>query len=821
MTDRLSASPATPRHKPPRRRLHLAVISALLGLPPLVLLPDALPSAHAAETIAPRNYDIPAGPLASTLLTFAQQAGIQLSVDAGLTAGLNSKGLRGQHSLASALAALLGGTGLEAVNRGGNEYTLRKLPVQQGDTTLAPVTVTAGTEQENAWGPVKGYVAKRSATGTKTDTPIIETPQSISVVSSDFIGDSGALRLKEALAYTPGINTSPWGADSRFDWTVIRGFDAQTPGYYLDGLQLRNNNGWAIWQTENYGSERIEVLRGPASVLYGQNSAGGMINVVSKRPSQEPLHELQVQLGNDAHRQLAADFSGPIDEDGKVLYRLTGLVRDAELPGTGLPGDRTYFAPALTWRPSDKTSLTLLAHYLRIRDGGSYRAFPEQGSLLSNPNGKIPAKNYLGEPDFDRFDQDQTMIGYLFEHRFDDTWTFRQNARYGKIKVDYQAINIAGFVTVNALDPSDPANFRTASRWPFSSREKTELLGIDNQLQAAFALGDWRHTLLLGLDHQYSDQEQRTASGGTVGDIDAYSPTYGSAVTTAAPWFDGTTKLSQTGFYLQDQIKWGRWAATIGGRYDKAKAVLDSNLDGSRTQVRDGKFTGRAGLVYLHPSGLAPYFSYAESFSPTATIDPLTGNPLKPETGKQYEAGVRYQPEGANYRISTAVFDLRRQNYITYDSSWNPKQTGEIVVRGFELEAAIQPVQRLNTVLAYTHIPKAEVTASSTPSEIGKQMNAVARNQISLWNDYRFVGGFKVGLGIRCVGSTHGYQESASAKVPSYTLFDGMLGYQFGPWTLALNARNLADKAYLSNCSSGSCYYGERRKVLGTLSYRW
>lgn len=256
MTDRFSTLPAFPQLKPRRRRLHLAVISALLSLPPLALLPDALPSAHAAEAVAPRNYDIPAGPLASTLLSFAQQAGIQLSVDAGLTAGLSSKGLHGQHSIASALAALLSGTGLEAVNRGGNEYTLRKLPVQQGDTTLAPVTVTAGGERESAWGPVKGYVAKRSATGTKTDTPIIETPQSVTVVTKDFATAVGATRVAEALGYTAGTEIAGSGTDSRFEWIGLRSFNAYTPGPYLDGLQLLNNNTWAVWQTEPYSLER-------------------------------------------------------------------------------------------------------------------------------------------------------------------------------------------------------------------------------------------------------------------------------------------------------------------------------------------------------------------------------------------------------------------------------------------------------------------------------------------------------------------------------------------------------------------------------------
>ncbi|RQO39712.1 TonB-dependent siderophore receptor, partial [Variovorax sp. KBW07] len=567
---------------------------------------------------------------------------------------------------------------------------------------------------------------------------------------------------------------------------------------------------------------RIEVLRGPASVLYGQNGPGGMINVVSKRPSEEPLRELQVQFGDNARRQVAGDFSGPLDAEGKVLYRLTGMVRDAKLPGSGLPNDRTFLAPSLTWKPSGDTTLTLLSHYLRIRDGSSYGSFPEVGTLLPNPNGRFSPKTYTGDPNFDRFNQDQWMVGYLLEHRLNDTLTFRQNARLGSIKVDYgQVYNRSSLVTVNPDNADDPANYRVLGRFPFASKEKARIASIDNQLQAKLHWGDWQHTLLFGLDYQRSRNDQRTSNSGSVPDIDGYLPVHEGFVTTSDPWFDARTTLSQTGFYAQDQIKWGHWVATLGGRYDSARAVSYSHIDGTTTGVSDHKFTSRAGLVYLHPSGWAPYFSYSESFSPTVTINPETKQPLKPETGRQYEVGVRYQPVDRKDKYSAAIFDLRRQNYITYDADFVPRQTGEILVRGLELEASFQPLPRMNVTAAYTYTPKAIVTASSTPSEIGKQMQAVSRNQLSVWADYRFATGVKVGLGARFMGSNHGYQQSTTVPVPSYTVFDALVGYDFERWSLALNLRNLGNKTYVANCSSGSCYYGEPRKVIATATYRW
>jgi iron complex outermembrane receptor protein len=791
--------------------------------------------AAAGQAVAqPIDYDVPAGPLADVLQRFALQAGVAIAIDANQLRGLRSPGIQGRHGVEEGLDTLLRGSGhVPARTPGG--YVLRAAPAippagapanPAAGTSALPslptVTVREDPDAQTATGPVSGYVARRSATGSKTDTLLEETPQSVSVVTSDFIEASGALRLKDALAYTPGINVSPWGADSRFDWTIIRGFDAQTPGYYLDGLPLRNNNGWAIWQTENYGTERIEVLRGPSSVLYGQTGPGGMVNVVSKRPTGEPLRELQMQLGNHGRRQVAGDFSGALDAGGTLQYRLTGMVRDAELQASGLPNDRAYLAPSLTWKPSADTSLTVLAHYLRIRDGSSYGSFPEVGTLLPNPNGRFSPGTYVGEPGFDHFHQDQWMLGYLFEHRLSDTWTLRQNARYGAIRTDYQQVyNQSGFAIVNPDVPGDPANFRQLQRFPFGSRERARLLTLDNQAQARLRLGDWQHTVLVGLDYQGSRNDQRTYNAGTVSNVDGYAPVYTHDVVPGDPWFDARTRLTQTGIYLQDQIRWGDWVATVGGRYDSASTTVDSHTDGSRTRVNDHHFTSRAGLVYLHPSGWAPYVSYSESFSPTATLDPETNAPLKPETGRQYEAGVRFVPPDGKSRYSAAVFDLRRRNYITYTPEFLPRQTGEILVRGLELEAAFQPLRQMNVIAAYTYTPKAVVTASSTASEIGRQMQAVSRNQLSVWADYRFAWGLQLGLGARFMGSNRGYQESAAAVLPSYTVVDALLAYELPHWRLALNLRNLGNKAYLSNCSAGSCRYGDMRQVVATATYRW
>ncbi|MBD4689478.1 TonB-dependent siderophore receptor [Xanthomonas citri pv. citri] len=680
-------------------------------------------------------------------------------------------------------------------------------------TALPTVTVTEHSDP-----------TQRSSTGTKTDTPLIETPQSISVIPADRMATQGATNVKEALSYSPGVIPTRFGADSRYDWISLRGFDAYAPGFYLDGMPLRNNGNWGIWPIESYGAERIELLRGPASVLYGQSGPGGLVNAVSKRPTAEPLREVQVQVGDHGRKQIAGDFSGPLREDGTLLYRLTALTRDAELPAGGMKDDRTFIAPSLTWKPSSDTSLTLLSQFGRTRAGVFSRTRPAVGSLVPTAIGTfIPSGLFASDPTHNRFDLDTSMVGYLFEHHINDAFTVRQNARYGHLDVDYSAVQGRNFITENPANPRDPANFTTLRRTVSGSNERIRALNLDNQLETRLRSGDVQQAVLVGLDYQRTRIDQTSYSGGSASSLNIYNPVYGGAVQIPAPWYDGVATLAQTGFYVQDQIKWrDRWLLTLGARYDRASSEVDSRLDGRHTKISESKATKRAGLTYLAPNGWAPYVSYTESFVPTATRNPATGQPFKPETGRQYEAGVRYQPEGGKQSYSAAIFDLRRKNYLTADDNFVQRQTGEVQVRGLELEASAEVLPRLNLVGSYTYTPTAEITASSTAREIGKPLTAVSRNAAALWADYRFPNRIKVGLGARFTGSNYGDLNAAPGKVPSFTVFDAMIGYDIDRWTFALNVRNLTDKTYIGNCDQyGNCYYGDERRVIATATHRW
>ncbi|KGJ97530.1 TonB-dependent siderophore receptor [Colwellia psychrerythraea] len=688
---------------------------------------------------------------------------------------------------------------------------------------LPGVAVNADADQETGKGPVEGYLARRSATGTKTDTPLIEIPQSIAIVTADRIEAIGATRVTEALAYTAGVNTSPWGDLPQYDWLYIRGFDAYAPGFYLDGLQMRNSGNWGLWQVDNYSLERIEVMRGPASVLYGQNGPGGVVNLVSKMPTSYTQNEIQLQLGNDQHKQLAFDLSGPIDDKSEYLYRLTGLIKDAELSTESLKNDRQYVAPSFTWQPNDAGKLTVYGQYLNIDAGSAWHSYPVEGTLLSNPNGKIPVSTLIGEPDFNRYDQEQWMIGYQGEYQVNDQWQVQQHGRYSQSDLDYGVI-WGKWAQKNDIDADAPENFRYLARTPLSSMEKVNSTNLDTRVIGKIETGTIKHTLLFGIDYQKTDINVSAKYGGQLADLDLFNPSYGATVVQPEPNIAGVTKLVQLGFYLQDQIKLTkRWIVNLAGRYDSAE-VKTFTPDGIQASDQtDDAFTGKFGLVYLADNGLAPYFSYSESFAPTTTVDPSTQRPFSPEEGRQYEVGVRYQPEDHVASYSAAVFDITREDFTqwVWDDIPGFKQTGEVNVQGFEFEAIVKPIESLNLTASYSWLPKAEVTSSGNLDDIGKQDKAVSEHQLSLWADYQFDNGLTLGGGARYTGSNQGTGEKAPIDVEGYTLLDAMLNYEFGQWALALNARNLTDKLVIATCNDRNCSYGSRRKVTLTATYQW
>lgn len=767
------------------------------------------------------NFNIPAGPLAEALNQFAAASGIYLSGNGALTQNKRSAGLVGKYSTHDALVKLLDGSGV-TFKLVGSTATLEVGTVEV--ETLSVVEVNDSLVEESAYGSVDGYVAKRSATATKTDTPIIESAQSISVITRDQMDVQGVQSVGDALRYTAGVLAESNGPDPRADVIVVRGLESGGRDQFRDGLRVfsfGNQNGTTL---EPYALERIEVLKGPSSILYGQGSPGGLVNLVSKRPTEEPLHEIQATYGTFDRKQIVGDFSGPLAGSDDWSYRLTGLVRDSDTQIDYIKDDAVYIAPAVTWRPSDHTSLTLLTNFQKTKRTQGFQAWPRVGTLDSNPNGKIKADRFLGQPNFDKLDQEQYSLGYLFEHDFNDMFSFRQNTRYFNARSRINTIFGTGL----------QADLRTINRIGRKKTENVRNFTIDNHLQMSLDHGVFEHTILLGLDYQDAKDRIINTNFAAFDSLDVFNPVYSTNTPSFTIGRDEKQTLEQTGVYLQNQLKINKkWVATLSLREDNTKqSTTDILAGGTTTKQKDDAFTWRTGLVYLADNGLAPYASYSESFIPTAGTA-FDGGQFKPETGEQYEVGIRYQPENTNISLTASIFDISQQNLTTADLL-NPGfsvQRGEVESKGFELEGKANLTNGLSVIASYTYVD-AEVSKSNDGLK-GKLLPATPKNAASIWLDYdlpnHLIAGLTMGGGVRYIGTTEGDAEN-TFTIPSYTLVDMALNYDLtafdaslSGWRLALNASNVFDKKYVAKCGffADSCKFGYRRSATGTLSYHW
>ncbi|CAB3919414.1 Ferrichrome outer membrane transporter/phage receptor [Achromobacter aegrifaciens] len=802
-------------------------------------MPQAWAQPAPASANAPRSYQIAAGSLADALTQFARSAGVVLSFDPALVRGRRSDGLDGAYSVGAGFARILSGSGLQARAQSGNTWTLLQVAAPAGDTpTLAPVTVSGMSDS-----PITtvGYVATVSASATKTDTPLIETPQSVSVVTREQITEQGAQTLNQVLRYTAGVATESRGATAtRLDQFSVRGFQASS---YLDGLRVFGGRD-ALPQVDTYRLERVDVLKGPASVMYGQGGPGGVVNQVSKRPLEETLREVEVQVGNYDYRRANFDFGGPVDEDGKFLYRLvgSGYMSDGQVKDTK---ERRYFvSPAFTWKPSSDTTLTVLTNFQRDPDMGSYGSVPAMRTLLSAPDGiRLPADYYDGDANFEKSDRKSYSLGYVLEHRFNDNIKASQSLRWTRAEAQYRSIYGAMTNNYGYTDKT----YRYQQRASIATDVDVGALVLDNNVQARFNTGPFAHTTLLGFDYQHVKTD--TLSGfGTAPALDVLNPNNHQNIPAPAFSTDATNKQYQTGLYFQDQIKIDRLSVLLGGRYDWSRTMGETTTIATGrvapSSLNAEKFTGRLGAIYNFDNGVAPYFSYSESFEPQSGTG-WQNKPFKPIEGNQYEVGIKYQPPGSATLLSFAAFDIRRENMTTTDP--DPThicgtaggrcsiQAGELRTQGIELEAKTEPLRGLTLVAAYSlmdnEYSKGYPNAAGMNLK-GKTPVGVPSQQASAWARYQLqdgpLAGVGVGGGVRYIGSSYA-NETNTLKVPSVTLFDLMLDYDLGRASpslkgmqVALNVQNLFDKEYIASCSGDSwCWYGYQRSIKASLRYRW
>lgn len=661
---------------------------------------------------------------------------------------------------------------------------------------LKPVEVTGEVEVEP------------SRTASKDGAPLRETPQSVSVIDAETLRRQRPASLNEALRDVPGVIAGTAGRRG-FDDFVIRGF-SQSAFAFRDGTRF--DPGFLVEQ-EVFGLERIEVLKGPASVMYGQAGPGGIVNTTSKSPTQVPLRVLEVAAGTDALARVAMDFGDSLAGREDLSFRLSALGQDRNDPIPNIGAQRAFASAALGWQAGASTRLTLRAlHQFDQLD--RVVALPASGTVLPNRNGRIDPDAFLGEPGRSGVDVRQSQLGYSLEHALGGQWTLRQNARHTQYNVDGLNV-IAGALAADA---------RTLARRGLELDVTNRISTLDTQLHGRLDGDDATHELVFGIDalRFRNDQIQTNA---TMSSIDVFAPVYGGAIRPTTIASDRKQVIRQSGLYGQWR---GRFAERVvvlaGGRFDDARTDTFDDLSGRRTGQRDKALTGRLGAVLLLDGGFAPYASLATSFVPVSGNPTRNGAALDPETGRQLELGLRWNHAETGTEASIAVFDIERQNVVSADptDARFSVQVGEQRHRGAELDLRTRFSTAWSLSAGYAWID-AEITRS-TLGNAGLRPPNVARQNANLWLafDAARVGDLplELGLGVRHVGERLG--TASTTALPSYTTVDAYVRYPHGPWQFALNLKNLGDALWFAGGTGANFVsVGERRSALLTVGYSW
>ncbi|ANQ28569.1 ligand-gated channel [Vibrio natriegens] len=655
-----------------------------------------------------------------------------------------------------------------------------------------------------------------TAQALKVETPAKETPRSVSIISEDELRVRAPQKLDEALRYTSGVTSQPYGADNDTDWFKVRGFDAAT---YLNGNRLFRD-GYYTWLVEPYGLESVEVVKGPSAILFGESAPGGVVNAVQKKPTFTPQGEVKVEVGNNNHQSIGFDIADEANDSGTMRYRLVGLMtsQDGELDDT--ENERFYIAPSLEIDVSDRTMLTLMATYLKDDGVPTNPFFPAAGTLVDSEYGKIDPSTNLGEPDYDKYERTQISLGYLLEHDINDTWTFSQNANYGSNELFLRSV-------YSMPSPGWDLNDDSLYYRGIVFRDgKNQSFTFDNN-----AVGNWmtdnaEHTVLVGVDLQYHNTKGDEQDNYSFGTVNPFNPSYGNYTPLdSADNIKREIDKYQASMYSQYQLKFHeQWIGNVGARYDWVKTENSgkgASVDQSESRD-DGELSLSAGLMYLAENGLSPYANYSQSFEVISTIDTATGKLYKPLEGEQVEVGVKYEPSFMDGFVNIAWFDITQKNaLVTNPSTWVATQTGEVTSTGVEVEGTAQLTDDVKLLASYTY------TKAETDETYGKgtqQAGLIPKHQASAWVDYsayRLIPGLNVGTGVRYVGESKDNPASSDLTVPSVTLWDASVTYDISSqWQAQLNVNNILDKEFVSGCDY-YCYFGQSRSVMLNANYRW
>ncbi|TNJ43298.1 TonB-dependent siderophore receptor [Phaeobacter sp. B1627] len=701
-------------------------------------------------------------------------------------------------------------------------------------SALVAMTQTAGqaAAQETIYLEpiiVEGDVADTSSSlilpemrsAAKTDTPVVETPQALTVLTRKQFDDQNTQTVGQALRYTAGV-LSEVDASTRYDSVFLRGFGgfgtASSFVSFFDGLRQPRGQAFAQPAIDPFLLDRVDVLKGPSALVYGQTSPGGLVNMVSRAPDGSSGGEARLELGSHNRVQLGAEQHGVLNAAGTLQYSISGMLREAGSRYDGVDEARYSFAPKLVWTPTERTRVTIGAHYQADPEGGYFNSvYP--ASLAPALAPYLSSELNIGDPTFETFDRKQWGIFAGIEHGFSSSLTLRSKLRYSSVDVDLQAVQMMGPVSAAGVVP----------RVALQSFEDLSGFAWDTNLEYETQTGAVSHRILVGADLSRNDTDWQYSFAGAPS-LDVTNPTYGGITGPFFPAIDNRQITRQKGLYLSDQISVGNFRAVLGARRDWIETENINRLAATSTVQDSNNTSYRAAVLYGFDNGVAPYASYATSFQPEIGVDE-NGNSFVPTVSKQYEIGVKYQPSHLNTLFTLAAFDLTQENVKTPGATANTFiQTGEIRSRGLEFEARGQLTSQLELIAAMTLLDT-EVSSSTTSSIIGNRPQAVPEHFGSIWANYTFDGalsGLTLGGGLRVVGSSYG-DDANTLKASGYTLVDLALSYDFGHRgdllsgvKARLNVRNLFDETYYSSCSYDYfCQYGEGRVITAGLQKTW
>ncbi|GBR48268.1 TonB-dependent siderophore receptor [Gluconobacter roseus] len=673
--------------------------------------------------------------------------------------------------------------------------------------------------------------ARRASTlassATKSDTPLIETAQSVTVITRNEMDIRNVLNLNQAVRYTAGITPDlrGGGVGSRYDQFALRGFSAPT---FLDGLKLQDSpTGYAVAQTDTSRLDRVEILKGPASALYGQSSPGGLVALSSKIATDQRSYGSVNATGGmfDLYR-VDADVGGYVTDNGFVRYRVNGTVngQHSQLSRTG--SRRFSISPSFTFGGDGPTTLTILGNYQYDPENGTYGGVPLVGSLKRASFGYLPRNFYDGDSSFEKYNRRHGAITYIFNHRFNNDWSFSTRGRYDDIKTQYRSVYDSGYYV------SDD----TLARSAIATNEHTHNLTFDSQFKGHVRTGPLRHSMMFGFDYM---QQSASEVGyyGSAPDLNVFHPNYQMAIPTPSPWVNYNTDSHQAGIYGQDEIHWRRLILTGSIRNDWYRSHQTDNMYNTTTNQSPSQITWRASGLYHFDFGLSPYISYSTSFQPqsgsVSTDGGKTVRQANPSLGKQLEGGLKYQLPGTSLLLTAAGFHIEQTNVLVgVGNTGYSAESGLVHSDGFEFEAHAEPFHNL-VLTAAVSIQK--VHDDST----GKPLIQSGKGNASLFAFYTMPSGPAKGLGfgggMRYSNKSYGGEASyGSVWVPQYAVFDASVRYDLfnlshslRGWNVGASVRNLFDKNFVANCLSYAsygqeyCYYGERRNAQANIGFSW